>query len=205
MNINRMTVKQRQRIRVCILALGISTNLAACLLAFSETQASGNTKAEGVYYIAYRTPAHVTRSSPDVFHGVSADMLDLLKNNNINVIADPERGTIETNELFSLESLLSLTKSAGATSLLYLTVDRPAVSWLKLTLQCYDLSGKLLWEEHATASGGLSGKNAPSKTVENLKKKLQPRIGQPGLPRVKKPEQVAVLVKRYGLEQVHFP
>ena len=194
---------QRSERRLRILAGVVSTNFVLCLLAFSQT--SMKAKAAGVYYIAYRTPAHVTRSSPDVFHGVAADVLDLLKKDDVNVVADPERGTIETNELFSLESLLSLTKNAGATSLLYLTVDRPAVSWLKLTLQCYDLSGKLLWEEHASASGGLSGKSAPSKTVENLKKKLQPRIGQPGLPRVKNPDQAAVLLRRYGPEQIHLP
>jgi hypothetical protein len=65
-------------------------------------------------------------------------------------------------------------------------VDRPATSWLKVTLQCYDLSGKALWEEHTSSAGGLSGKGAPSKTIENLKKKILPRIGQPGLPKMQK-------------------
>jgi hypothetical protein len=79
-------------------------------------------------------------------------MLDFLKRNEVKIIADPERGTIQTDELFSLDSLLNLTKNAGATSLLYVTVDRPATSWLKVTVQCYDLSGKVLWEEHASAT-----------------------------------------------------
>jgi len=57
-------------------------------------------------------------------------MLDFLKKNDVNIIADPERGTIQTNELFSADSLLNLTRSAGATYLLYVTVDRPATSWL---------------------------------------------------------------------------
>jgi hypothetical protein len=155
--------------------------VALTTILIGSLAASGQAQ-DGVYYVAYRTPAHVSRSSPDVFHDVANEMLDFLKKNDVNVVADPERGTIETNELFSLDSLLSLTKNAGATYLLYLTVDRPAASWLKMTVQCYDLSGKLLWEEYASASGGLSGKGAPSKVMENLRKKLSPRIGQPGLP-----------------------
>jgi len=137
-----------------------------------------------VYYVVYRTPAHVSRSSPEVFHEIATDLLDFLKKSDVNVVADPERGTIQTTELFSVESLLNLTKDAGATYLLYVTVDRPAAAWLKLTVQCYDLSGKILWEEHVSANSGLSGKGAPKKTEENIEKKLVPRIGQPGLPKL---------------------
>jgi hypothetical protein len=180
MNIST-TVMQAYKFHLRILALTISV---LCLVAFSQTQGPANTiSSGGVYYVAYRTPAHVARSSPDVFHEVANKTLDLLKQNGVNVVADPERGTIETSDLFSLDSLLSLTKNVGATSLLYLTVDRPAMSWLKATVQCYDVSGKLLWEEHASSSGGMSGKGAPVKVMENLGKKVLPRIGQPGLPK----------------------
>jgi hypothetical protein len=156
------------------------------VFAGAESQAPPGTKTDGAYFVAYRTPAHISRSSPDVFHGIASDMLDFLKRNEVKIIADPERGTIQTDELFSLDSLLNLTKNAGATSLLYVTVDRPATSWLKVTVQCYDLSGKVLWEEHASATSGLSGKGAPTKTMEHLEKKLLLRIGQPGLPKVQK-------------------
>lgn len=165
----------------------VNVGLILCILAAGQVQTpSPTTKLDGVYYVAYRTPAHVARSSPDVFHEVANEMAEFLKKSDVNVVADPERGTIETNELFSLDSLMGLTKNAGASSLLYVTVDRPATSWLKMTLQCYNSSGKLLWEEHASASGGLSGKGAPSKVIENLRKKLSPRIGQPGLPKIQK-------------------
>jgi len=193
----RSLVKRLSVILSVVVSLGGSLSASAKIRLFDNEESKGAEGANlnGVYYVAYRTPAHVARSSPDVFHGVANDMLDLLKTNDVNVVADPERGTIETNELFSVDSLLSLTKNAGATSLLYLTVDRPATSWLRLTLQCYDLSGKLLWEEHASSSGGLSGRGAPSKSMENLKKKLLPRIGQPGLPKIKKPAQAAEVVQ----------
>ena len=162
------------------------------LTLFAVGQAKGPTaaKAEGVYYVAYRTPAHVSRSSPDIFHEIANDTLEFFKSSDVDIITDPERGTIQTSELFSLDSLLNLTKNAGASYLLYLTVDRPATSWLKVTLQCYDLSGKPLWEEHVSSSGGLTGKGAPSKVLEKLKKKLLPRIGQTGLPKVQKPAAV---------------
>ena len=159
------------------------------LLVVCAAQSPNSAKPDGVYYVAYRTPAHVTRSSPDVFHEVANDTLEFLKKNDVNIMTDPERGTIQTSELFSTDSLLNLTRDAGANYLLYVTVDRPSVSWLKVTLQCYDLSGKALWEEHASSGGGLSGKGAPSKTMESLKKKLLPRIGQQGLPKLQKPIQ----------------
>ena len=167
--------------------LRIHTILLLGLLPVLAAQSPNGRKPDGVYYVAYRTPAHVSRSSPEVFHEVANGMLDFLKKNDVNIVADPERGTIQTSELFSTDSLLNLTRSAGANYLLYVTVDRPAASWLKVTFQCYDLSGKALWEEHASSGSGFSGKAAPSKTMESLKKKLLPRIGQPGLPKLQKP------------------
>jgi hypothetical protein len=183
------TVIRRRNACIQLLSLVGATLLVLSLVVAGQTKDPTGTKLYGAYYVAYRTPAHVSRSTPEVFHEIANETLDLLKKNDVNVVADPERGTIETSESFSLESLLSLTGTAGATSLLYVTVDRPATSWLKVTLQCYDLSGKLLWEEHASASGGLSGKGAPSKTIESLGKKLLLRIGQPGLPMVQRPAQ----------------
>jgi len=170
-----------------ILSRVVNVASVFCIVAAGQVQTTvPAAKLDGVYYVAYRTPAHVTRSSPEVFHEVANEMLEFLKKKDVNVIADPERGTIETNELFSLDSLMDLTKNAGASSLLYVTVDRPAASWLKMTLQCYDSSGKLLWEEHASASSGFSGKGAPTKVMENLKKKLSSRIGQTGLPKAQR-------------------
>jgi hypothetical protein len=91
--------------------LGLVLALQSAAVARAQTQEPPGTKPDGVYYFAYRTPAHVSRSSPDVFHGVANEILDLLKKSDVNVIADPERGSIETNELFSLESLLSLMRA----------------------------------------------------------------------------------------------
>jgi len=179
---------QKPRLRALI--LGFRGILVLSLSQAMGTQSLVGAQTEGAYFVAYRTPAHISRSSPDVFHGIAKEVLDFLNANEVNIIRDPERGIIETDELFSLESLLNLTKNAGATHLLYFTVDRPAASWVKVTLQCYDLSAKLLWEEHATVTSGMTGKSAPSKVVENLKKKILPRMGQPGLPKASKPAPI---------------
>jgi len=172
----------------CIQAISIATLLVLlCSLSVAaQTKAPSASQAEGAFFVAYRTPKHVTTSTPDVFHGIANDLLAYLEANEVRIVKDPERGIIQTDELFSLQSLLNLTKNAGATHLLYLTVDRPIAAWVKVTLQCYDLSEKLLWQEQASVASGMTGKNAPAKAVANLKKKIQPRIGQPGLPKVEK-------------------
>lgn len=136
----------------------------------------------GVYFAAFRTSAHISRSSPDIFHTVSQDLLGYLKSKGVLVVADPERGVLETSDQMSTESMLRLAKLAGAANLLLVTVDRPAASWLKITVQCFDDSGKKLWEEGADKKSGMSGKSAPHDVAEKIKSKLDAHIGKDGLP-----------------------
>src|SRR5260370_30031863 len=82
----------------------------------------------GVYYAAFRTSAHIARSSPEIFHGVSQDLLEYLKSKGVCIVSDPERGVLETSDQMSPESMLRLAKFAGASSLLLVTIDRPAAS-----------------------------------------------------------------------------
>jgi len=137
----------------------------------------------GVYFVAFRTQAHIKYSSPDVFHGFANDLIAYLKSQDVVIVEDPERGILQTDESFSTESLLNLTRNAGATSLLLATIDRPASKWLKVTVQAFDLTGTLLWAEEASSGSGLSGGGAPAKVLKSLTKKLEPRIGGPGLPK----------------------
>ena len=137
----------------------------------------------GVYFVAYRTQAHIKYSSPDVFHSFAGDLIAYLKSQDVNLIEDPERGILQTDESFSTESLLNLTKNAGATYLLLATIDRPKTKWLKVTVQAYDLSGALLWTEEASNGSGLAGGGAPAKVLKSLTARLDPRIGGPGLPK----------------------
>ncbi len=149
----------------------------------AEAQTSPAAQSEGVYVVAYRAPNHIKASSPQVFHVFADDLIGYLKSREVNIFEDPERGILQTAELISVDSLLNLTKNAGAKYLLLATVERPATRWMKVTVQAYDLSGKLLWSEEANSGQGMTGKGAPEKTLKSLQKKLDPRIAQPGLPK----------------------
>ncbi len=138
-------------------------------------------QAAGSYFVAYRTPAHVSYSGPEVFHGIADEIHKFLTAKNAVLVVDPERPSFQTAELFSLESLLKLAQDAGATHLLYLIVDRPATKWVKIRFQCFDPSGKLLWEEVTQDGGGLSGKAGVQRALNKMKKQLEARLGGPGL------------------------
>lgn len=148
--------------------------------------ASAKTEAKqlkgGVYYAAFRTSAHIARSSPEIFHSVSQDLLDYLKSKSVRIVLDPERGVLETSDQMSNESMMRLAKLAGASGLVLVTIDRPAASWLKITVQTFDESGKQLWEESADKKSGLNGKSAPHDVGEKIKSKLAPHVGKEGLP-----------------------
>ena len=148
----------------------------------ASTQAEVKPVKGGVYYAAFRTGAHIARSTPEIFHGVSQDLLDYLKAKAVRIVADPERGVLETSDQMSTESMLRLAKLAGASGLLLVTVDRPAASWLKITVQSFDETGKQLWEENADKKSGMSGKSAPHDVGEKIKSKLAAHIGKEGLP-----------------------
>ncbi len=140
----------------------------------------------GVYVAAFRTGKHVTTSDPKVFHQAVDAVVELLKANRVSVREDPARPMIRTADPISLESLLNVARDAGADYLLYVTIDRPVTKWLKIKLECYDMSGKMLWTEEASEAGGMSGKNAVPKTLAKLGKKLVPHLGKPGLPLLEK-------------------
>jgi hypothetical protein len=159
-----------------VLFLCVSLEFAA------QARSSSDIRPEGAYVVAFRTPAHVNRSSPEVFHQAVDGVLDLFKSKHVALMSDPSRPMVQTQETIPQETLLNLTKDAGANYLLVVTVDRPATSWLKVTIQCFDSSGKSLWEEQASYGGGMTGKKAVEKVLEKLSRQLEPRWGQPGLP-----------------------
>jgi hypothetical protein len=162
--------------------------LASAAQPQQKAMVAASTKSEakqvkgGVYYAAFRTSAHIARSSPEIFHGVSQELLDYLKSKSVRIVADPERGVLETSDQMSTESMMRLAKLAGASGLVLVTVDRPAASWLKITVQSFDESGKQLWEESAEKKSGLNGKSAPHDVGEKIKRKLASHIGKEGLP-----------------------
>ena len=79
--------------------------------------------------------------------------------------------------------MVKLAAEAGAGSLLFVAVDRPATKWIKLVLRIYDLNGKLLWEDSVDSGmSAMSGGTGYKKCFEKLNKMLSVRIGGPGLP-----------------------
>jgi hypothetical protein len=130
----------------------------------------------------------VTRSSPAVFNEAVDDVVEYLRSSGIvfanDPLLDPSRRIIRTQGEMSRDDLLAAAKIAGATHLLLITVDRPISQWMKITVQCYDLAGKLVWQEIAghTGSFDLNGNKALPDVMNKLSQRLQARIGKIGLP-----------------------
>ena len=161
--------------RALCLALFLSLLPVSLARAAQAPNATQTHASESSYIAAFRTPAHVTRSAPEVFHDAVDNVLDLLKSKNVALAADPSRPMIRTEETMPRETLLNAAKDSGATYLLVLTVDRPLTSWLKISIQCFSISGKPLWEEHASYGGGFSDIHS-KQAVENV---LIVEVGSP--------------------------
>jgi hypothetical protein len=172
--------------RQSIVILISASVLSFCGNLQAQTPDGSPKQIDGSYIAAYRTPAHVRNSKPDVFHAIVDQVVEFLRSNRVVMVSDPSRNMIQSEDVISRETLLNVTKDVGASHLLYLIVDRPTTQWAKITLQCFDVSGKLIWEESAgSGMGGVSGKKGVSRALEKLEKQLMPRMGQPGLPQAK--------------------
>lgn len=164
--------------------------LLACSPSSAQTPSPSFGNPESSFIAAFRTSAHVNRSSPSVFNEAIDEAIEFLRSSDVVLTNDPLRdpsGQIPRfQEDMSRDDLLASAKYAGATHLLVLTVDRPVRQWLKVTLDCYDLSGKMLWRESAGYSGSLdvNSKKALPEVMKKLGKQLTPRLGNPGLPLV---------------------
>jgi YVTN family beta-propeller protein len=157
--------------------LFLLTLFSAPLPAAAAQGSSG--KPAGTYFVAYRTQAHVSRSQPQVFHEIAEGLREFLKSRNIALVN--ESSPVMTEALLPTDTLLNRTRQAGGSHLLYVTVDRPMAAWVKITVQCFDLSGKVLWEESTSDKWRVSGKGGVEKSLEKMKDKLVARLGGPGL------------------------
>jgi len=139
--------------------------------------------ANGSYVAAFRTSKHVSASKPEVFHDAVGEIVRYLDEKKVDLVSDPLRPRIETQDAISIESLAKIAKQAGASYLLYIIVDRPVTQWLKVTVQCYDLDQKMLWQESAGYTGALdvNSKKALPEIIKKLDKQFAPRLEHPGL------------------------
>jgi hypothetical protein len=155
----------------------------ALVICFGIPFGLGAQSSSGSFLAAFRTPKHVTASKPDVFHDTVAEVVRYLETSKVNLVSDPLRERIETQDPITIDSLVRITKDVGGSYLLYIIVDRPVTQWLKVTVECYDLSGKMLWRESAGYSGwaDVSSKKALPEIMKKLGKELSARFNQPGL------------------------
>jgi hypothetical protein len=98
---------------------------------------------------------------------------EFLKSRGVLLVRDPLRKSDMTSELFPISSLLNITKDIGASHLLYLTMYIQKLG-LYVKLQCFDVSGRLLWEE---AVPPVHFHARTRVQLDKLKKQLEPRIG----------------------------
>jgi hypothetical protein len=135
-----------------------------------------------VFVFVQRTDRHAKYSSPDVFHNVLNDLLDYLKAKNVAIAVDEFGGRNHAEGATPLDTIFNIASDAKARSVMYVVVDRPVTKWLKITVQCFDMNRKQLWQEEASSGGGLSGGHGFEVSTKKLHAQLDKRLGQDGLP-----------------------
>ena len=135
-----------------------------------------------VFVFVQRTDRHAKYSSPEVFHNVLNDLLDYLKTKNVAIAVDEFGGRNHAEGATPLDTIFNIARDAKASSVMYVVVDRPATKWLKITVQCFDIERKQLWQEEASSGGGMSGGHGFGVSTKKLHAQLDKRVGQNGLP-----------------------
>jgi hypothetical protein len=129
-----------------------------------------------------RTDRHAKYSKPEVFHDALTDILDYLAAKNVAIAVDEFGGRNHAEGATPVDTVLSIGRDAKASRVLYFVVDRPVTKWIKISVQCLDMTGKQLWQDEASNGGGLSGSHGLEATTKALHSKLDSRIGQECLP-----------------------
>jgi len=151
-------------------------------LSAAPASTPANVEQQKVFVFMQRTDSHVKRSSPEVFHDVLNDLLDYLKTKNVAIAVDEFGGRNHAEGATPLDTVFAIARDAKASSVMYVVVDRPVTKWLKITVQCFDMDRKQLWQEEAASGGGLSGGHGFEVSTQKLHAQLDKRVGQGGLP-----------------------
>jgi hypothetical protein len=146
------------------------------------TTASASADQQKVFVFVQRTDRHSKYSSPEVFHNVLNDLLDYLKTKNVAIAVDEFGGRNHAEGATPLDTIFTIARDAKASSVMYVEVDRPVTKWLKITVQCFDMNRKQLWQEEVSSGGGLSGGHGFEVSTKKLHAQLDKRLGQDGLP-----------------------
>jgi len=109
-------------------------------------------------------------NSPKAFQEVIDEVQADLKRNGIGAV-------IRTDELSSgaelpMYAVQDLARASKAAFLLYVVVDRLLKRWIKVTVQCFDVSGQQIWAEESSAghewTAGKGERNALKKLHDEL-------------------------------------
>ncbi len=140
------------------------------------------TQSGGVFFAALRTQNHIGRSDSNKFNEAVDGVEQFLTSNKVVLREDPVRTKFRLESTMSKENLIHVAEDAGASHVLQLTVDRPATSWIELTMQCFDLQGKQLWEERGSGANQFTSSGHVQKAVKKLTSRLAPKLGTECLP-----------------------
>ena len=172
------------RLLLVVLALGYASLLLAQEPALpppsglSATVPGDVSMQQKVFVFVQRTDRHAKYSKPEVFHDALADILNYLAAKNIAIAVDEFGGRNHAEGAIPMDTVLSIGRDAKANNVLYFAVDRPVTKWIKISVQCFDMNGKQLWQDEASNGGGLSGAHGLDATTKALHSKLDARIGQ---------------------------
>ncbi|HEY0759522.1 MAG TPA: hypothetical protein VGD59_09735 [Acidisarcina sp.] len=135
-----------------------------------------------VYPFFLRAPSHINHSTPELFHNISDRILDHLRARAVSLARDEAGDKTYSQGEASLAVVESMAQDAGATYVLFVVVERPLTKWVKVTLHCYDVNGRLLWAEQTSQAGRLVGSEGLETLMAKLPALLDQHIGGPGLP-----------------------
>jgi hypothetical protein len=145
---------------------------------------------KGAYVYISRTPAHVRISSSTVFEQVRDAIVADLDAQHVAVLKvedDDPAYVLATENVKVLHSdimsdVLVRARAAGASHVLVFLVDRPAMHWVGVKMECVDLSGQSLWQDTVTsASSTWTSGGGLRQVVREMQKQLAARMGQPGM------------------------
>jgi hypothetical protein len=144
------------------------------------SQAAAPTPNPHTTYVYFqRTSGHVKLSTLEVFQQVVNEIRGYFSAN--GVVDLREDNNLSSQAELPLSAVQAMARDSGADYLLYVVVDRPISTWLRVTVRCYDSAGQVMWLEDASSGGGLSGGHAARDTLQKLREELDRRLGQPGL------------------------
>lgn len=154
--------------------------LSSALYRPSPAQEIPASAPQTTYVYFQRTGRHVKLGTPEVFDQVVSEFREYLASKRVAALT--ESNVLALGAELPLSALQEMAHDSGAAYLLHVVVDRPMSKWLKVTVVCYDSTGHSIWQEETSAGSGLSSKNVARDALQKLREKLNPRLGQAGLP-----------------------